>query len=77
MNGYDRMNNVLNGIAYDSENDEFYMTGKRWNFVFKIKLNWLNLKILNFINSFHQTVKYPSKEIILGKELPFRQLSIN
>lgn len=30
--------NVLNGIAYDKENDRLYVTGKNWNKVFEIKL---------------------------------------
>lgn len=30
--------NVLNGIAYDQENDRLYVTGKNWNKVFEIKL---------------------------------------
>ncbi len=30
--------NVLNGIAYDTENDRLYVTGKNWNKVFEIKL---------------------------------------
>ncbi len=30
--------NVLNGIAYDAENDRLYVTGKNWNKVFEIKL---------------------------------------
>ena len=36
---YDRGNNVFNGIAYDSKEDVFYLTGKRWNFLFKVKFN--------------------------------------
>jgi glutamine cyclotransferase len=31
-------NNVLNGIAYDAENDRLFVTGKNWNKVFEIKL---------------------------------------
>ena len=31
-------NNVLNGIAYDSENDRLFVTGKRWSQLFQIKL---------------------------------------
>lgn len=31
--------NVLNGIAYDAENDRLFVTGKRWNALFEIKLN--------------------------------------
>ena len=30
--------NVLNGIAYDQENDRLFVTGKNWNKVFEIKL---------------------------------------
>ncbi|HEY0320686.1 MAG TPA: glutaminyl-peptide cyclotransferase [Pyrinomonadaceae bacterium] len=30
--------NVLNGIAYDTENDRLYVTGKRWPKVFEIRL---------------------------------------
>jgi len=30
--------NVLNGIAYDVDNDRLFVTGKRWNTLFEIKL---------------------------------------
>jgi glutamine cyclotransferase len=30
--------NVLNGIAYDAENDRLYVTGKRWPKIFEIRL---------------------------------------
>jgi len=30
---------VLNGIAYNPEDDTFYITGKRWHLMFKVKLN--------------------------------------
>ncbi len=30
--------NVLNGIAYDAENDRLFVTGKRWKLLFEIKL---------------------------------------
>jgi len=30
--------NVLNGIAYDAENDRLFVTGKDWNTLFEIKL---------------------------------------
>jgi len=30
--------NVLNGIAYDKENDRLFVTGKRWSKVFEIEL---------------------------------------
>jgi len=39
INGYDFGNNVLNGIAYDAENDEFYLTGKRWHMMFKLRIH--------------------------------------
>lgn len=29
---------VLNGIAYDKENDIFYLTGKNWNKTFKVRI---------------------------------------
>lgn len=37
--GYDHGNNVCNGIAYHPAEDAFYVTGKRWNLLFKIQLN--------------------------------------
>jgi glutamine cyclotransferase len=36
--GQDGDDNVLNGIAYDIENDRLFVTGKNWNKVFEIKL---------------------------------------
>jgi glutaminyl-peptide cyclotransferase len=36
---YDYGNNVCNGIAYDPAEDAFYVTGKRWNMMFKIRLD--------------------------------------
>ncbi len=36
--GQEGEDNVLNGIAYDEENDRLYVTGKNWNKVFEIKL---------------------------------------
>lgn len=38
LRGYDRNNNVCNGIAYDPAEHAFFVTGKRWNMMFKIKL---------------------------------------
>lgn len=35
---YDYNNNVLNGIAYDRANDVFYLTGKRWDLMFKLRI---------------------------------------
>jgi glutamine cyclotransferase len=34
-------NNVLNGIAYDAEDNRLFVTGKRWSQLFEIKLNRL------------------------------------
>lgn len=31
-------NDVLNGIAYDEKNDTFYLTGKDWPWIFKVKI---------------------------------------
>jgi glutamine cyclotransferase len=31
------VNNVLNGIAYDKENDRIFITGKRWPSLFEVK----------------------------------------
>ena len=39
LSGYDTGNNVCNGIAYDPAEKAFYVTGKRWNLMFKISLN--------------------------------------
>ena len=36
---YDWNNNVCNGIAYDEAQEAFYVTGKRWNLMFKIQLD--------------------------------------
>ena len=38
MSNYDFGNNVFNGIAYDPETKDWYVTGKRWNYLFKIHL---------------------------------------
>ena len=37
--GYDHRNNVCNGIAYDPAEKAYYVTGKRWNMMFKIRLD--------------------------------------
>ena len=39
LKGYDYNNNVCNGIAYDPNKGVFYVTGKRWNLMFRIKLD--------------------------------------
>ena len=31
--GYDKNNNVLNGIAYQKETETFFVTGKNWHFL--------------------------------------------
>ena len=36
---YDHGDNVLNGIAHDAQNNEYYVTGKCWNYLFKLKIN--------------------------------------
>jgi len=36
--GQQGLNNVLNGIAYNPLTDKLYVTGKRWNKLFEIKL---------------------------------------
>ena len=35
--GFNRAN-VLNGIAYDRYNDVFYLSGKKWKLIYKVKL---------------------------------------
>jgi glutamine cyclotransferase len=35
---YNRQVDVLNGIAYDNENDRLFVTGKHWSKLFEIKL---------------------------------------
>ena len=39
LEGYDHANNMCHGIAHDTVRNEFYVTGKRWNLLFKIKLH--------------------------------------
>lgn len=36
--GFDKYNYVLNGIAYNPENDHFYITGKKWAKLFEVAL---------------------------------------
>ena len=38
--GYDWGNNVLNGIAYKKETDTFLLTGKMWDFLFEVHLDY-------------------------------------
>ena len=35
---YDWHANLVHGLAYDPVEEVFYVTGKRWNLIFKIKL---------------------------------------
>ena len=35
---YDFGNNVLNGIAYNPTSKTFFLTGKRWDFIFEVQL---------------------------------------
>ena len=37
--GYDRMNNVLNGIAYNKKRKSWFVTGKRWFQIYEIRLH--------------------------------------
>jgi glutamine cyclotransferase len=37
---YDWGNNVLNGVAYDSKDDSFIVSGKMWHHIFKVKLDY-------------------------------------
>lgn len=37
---YDWGNNVLNGIAYNKYRDTFMLTGKMWDFVYEVKLDY-------------------------------------
>lgn len=39
MNDWDVSNNVLNGIAYDPVSGDFFLTGKRWSLIFRVKIN--------------------------------------
>jgi len=38
LEGYDKPVDVLNGIAYDAENDRLFVTGKLWPKLFEIRL---------------------------------------
>jgi glutamine cyclotransferase len=38
MSTWDFSNNVLNGIAFDKETGDFFITGKRWSLLFKVKI---------------------------------------
>ena len=37
-NNYDFKNNMAHGIAYDTVERMFYVSGKRWNMIFKLDL---------------------------------------
>ncbi|MEA2041270.1 MAG: glutaminyl-peptide cyclotransferase, partial [Bacteroidota bacterium] len=36
MNDYNSTTDVLNGIAYDKENNRIFLTGKRWPKLFEV-----------------------------------------
>jgi hypothetical protein len=36
---YDHANNVLNGIAFDPEEEVFYLSGKQWHDIYKVRLH--------------------------------------
>lgn len=38
ITNYSSNDNVLNGIAYNPETDTFFITGKRWNKLFEVKI---------------------------------------
>lgn len=38
--GWDRNDNVLNGIAYDPDSGHLYVTGKRWPLLFELDIEW-------------------------------------
>lgn len=38
---YEKLNAVLNGIAYYPPNDTFIMTGKLWDVLFEVKLDYM------------------------------------
>ena len=37
---YDQDNNCFNGIAYLPQDDTFLVTGKMWNHIYKVKLDY-------------------------------------
>ena len=37
---YDWANNVLNGIAYQSLDDSFLITGKMWHHIWKVQIDY-------------------------------------
>jgi glutaminyl-peptide cyclotransferase len=39
IGSHDKWNDIMNGIAYHSPTDSFYITGKRWNYIFQIQLD--------------------------------------
>lgn len=38
ISNYSKQNYVANGIAYDPVEDFYYITGKNWAYIFKIKI---------------------------------------
>lgn len=45
LGGLCRWKGTLNGIAYDTENDRLFVTGKLWPFIYEIKVTAKNRKI--------------------------------
>ena len=44
---YDWGNNVLNGVAYVAEDDTFLITGKMWDHIYKVKLDYRDFVVSN------------------------------
>jgi len=38
MEDWDFSNNVLNGIAFDDATGDYFLTGKRWSLLFRVRL---------------------------------------
>jgi glutamine cyclotransferase len=42
---FDPLNSVLNGIAYHKERETFFVTGKNWNTLFELRIDFSPLEI--------------------------------
>jgi glutamine cyclotransferase len=42
---FDSLNSVLNGIAYHKERKTFFVTGKNWNKLFELQIDFSPLEI--------------------------------
>jgi len=42
---FDSLNSVLNGIAYHKERKTFFVTGKNWNKLFELRIDFSPLEI--------------------------------